>query len=79
MLSFLMLCETARGGRFYRVEVADNLYGEYTVLREWGRRGCRGACRLAWFSNLRDACLAAERGLRRAERRGFRAEGGRSA
>ncbi|MBU9697738.1 WGR domain-containing protein [Rhodobacteraceae bacterium HSP-20] len=58
---------------FYRVEVSYNLFGEYSVLREWGRTGKRGKALLVWFSNLRDACLAAERWRRRAGRRGYRA------
>lgn len=63
-----------RPGRFYRVEVAENLFGEYAVLREWGKAG-RGARPLvAWFSNLRDAVVAAERWGKSAERRGFRQE-----
>jgi len=72
MLSLLL----TRPGRFYRVELADNLFGEYSVLREWGA-ACPGAFsrpQVTWFANLRDACLAAERWSRRAERRGFRLE-----
>lgn len=72
MLSFLLTCELANGGpRFYRVAVEDNLFGEYSVLREWGVRGRNGCARLVWFSNLREACLAAEGWRRRAERRGY--------
>lgn len=77
MLTFLLSRETGCRARFYRVEVADNLFGEYSVLREWGWRGRGGALRVAWFANLRDACLAAEHGMRRAERRGYRAQSGR--
>ena len=72
MLSFVMTAEAASCPRFYRVAVEYNLFGEYSVSREWGRRGRRGQEIMAWFSNLRDACLAAERWRRRAERRGYR-------
>lgn len=68
MLSLLL----TRPGRFYRVEVAYNLFGEYSVLREWGAAGRGVRPLVVWFSNLREACLAAERWRRRAERRGFR-------
>lgn len=61
-----------RPGRFYRVEVTENLFGEYSVLREWGPAGRRARPLVAWFSNLRDAVIAAETWCRRAERRGFR-------
>ena len=74
MLTYLCL-RTEGPGRFYRVELGYNLFGEYTVLREWGLNGGRGAKAgrqlVTWFSNLRDACLAAERWQRRALRRGY--------
>lgn len=73
MLSFLLTSDAISGrARFYRVAVEDNLFGEYSVSREWGANGQQGRHMLQWFSNLRDACLAAERLRRRAERRGYR-------
>jgi predicted DNA-binding WGR domain protein len=68
LLDFLLIRD---GARFYRVEVSYNLFGEYTVLRHWGRRGKAGRTALVWFSNLRDACKAAERWLTQAHRRGY--------
>lgn len=56
---------------FYRVEVNYNLFGEYTVIREWGRVGSRGCHVSAWFANLRDAVLAADRSCHRATARGY--------
>jgi predicted DNA-binding WGR domain protein len=73
VLSYLMLRDTRPRARFYRVEVSYNLFGEYSVLREWGQRGKRGQALLVWFSNLREACVAAERWHKRARRRGYRA------
>lgn len=67
MLALLLV----RPGRFYRVEVSENLFGEYSVLREWGRAGRRARPLVTWFSNLRDAVVAAERWGRGAQRRGF--------
>ncbi|ABA80271.1 WGR domain-containing protein [Rhodobacter sphaeroides] len=73
MLTYLCLSDADGPARFYRVELAYNLFGEYTVLREWGRRspGRAGRRLVTWFSNLRDACLAAERWHQRARRRGY--------
>ena len=72
----LFLTQTSRQrDRYYRVEVAYNLFGEYSVMREWGPKGRQGRHLLVWFSNLRDACLAAERWHRRAMRRGYSTEG----
>ncbi|MDN5785656.1 WGR domain-containing protein [Pseudorhodobacter sp.] len=75
MIGFhLQHCQNGRA-RYYTVDVAYNLFGEYSVLREWGMRGKPGANsgqhRILWFANLRDACLAAERFQTRAKRRGF--------
>ena len=60
-----------RPGRFYRVEVTENLFGEYSVLREWGSSGSRGRLLVVWFSNLREAVVAAEHWGKGAQRRGF--------
>lgn len=67
-----MLLHRAPTSGFYRVDVSDNLFGEYTVLREWGRRGRRCGSRVSWFSNLRDAAEAADRWGGRAAKRGYR-------
>jgi len=75
MIACHLLRQRNGTARYYHVDVVDNLFGEYTVLREWGvSHG--GRClsevqRINWFSNLRDACLAAERWRKRAERRGY--------
>ncbi len=75
MIGFHLLRNRKGDARYYRVDVAYNLFGEYSVLREWGLRGRPGAGtgqrRITWFANLRDACLAAERFQKRALRRGY--------
>jgi predicted DNA-binding WGR domain protein len=75
MIGFHLLRNRKGDARYYRVDVAYNLFGEYSVLREWGQRGRPGATsgqrQITWFSNLRDACLAAEQWQKRALRRGY--------
>ena len=75
MLTFLLTNESCPRARYYRVEVAYNLFGEYSVMREWGPKGRRGAHLLVGFSNLREACVAAERWRKRAMRRGYQTQG----
>ncbi|MDP3341805.1 WGR domain-containing protein [Frigidibacter sp.] len=58
--------------RFVRVEIIDNLFGEYTLLRETGAAGRQGCTRISWYANLREACLAAETLRARAQRQGYR-------
>lgn len=56
---------------FYRVDVDYNLFGEYSVVREWGGNGQNGVHRIAWFSNLRDAAIAADQLHLKACARGY--------
>ncbi|MFT7058359.1 MAG: putative DNA-binding WGR domain protein [Pseudorhodobacter sp.] len=75
MIGFHMLRNQGGMRRYYRVDVAYNLFGEYSVLREWGMQGRPGAVsgqrRITWFANLRDACLASEGWQKRAAQRGY--------
>lgn len=57
--------------RYYRVEIAMNLFEEISVLREWGVSGGKGRTRIDIFGNLREASTAADRYRTRAQRRGY--------
>jgi len=57
--------------RFYRVEIAMNLFSEASVMREWGVAGKPGRCVISLFANLRDASNAADRARFDAQRRGY--------
>jgi len=61
----------AKRPSFYRVDVGYNLFGEYSVVREWGGNGPNGAHRIAWFSNLRDAAQVADRWHMKACAKGY--------
>ncbi|MEC7962915.1 MAG: WGR domain-containing protein [Pseudomonadota bacterium] len=58
--------------RFYRVEIAMNLFEEVSVLREWGISGGKGTSKIDIFGNLRHASEAADKARRSAMRRGYR-------
>jgi predicted DNA-binding WGR domain protein len=60
-----------RAPRFYRVEIAMNLFSEVSVLREWGIAGGRGQSTINIYANLRDASSDADRHRNRALRRGY--------
>lgn len=60
-----------RAPRFYRVELAMNLFSEVSVLREWGVSGCNGQSAINIYSNLRDASVAADKHRDRALKRGY--------
>ncbi|MGR3636572.1 MAG: WGR domain-containing protein [Shimia sp.] len=57
--------------RFYRVEIAMNLFEEVSVMREWGVAGGQGRSMVSIFGNLREASNAADSYRRRAQRRGY--------
>ena len=41
--------------RFYRMSVMPNLFGEWTLYREWGRIGQGGQVRMDWFADENQA------------------------
>lgn len=44
--------------RFYRIAVMPNLFGEWTLYREWGRIGQGGQVRMDWFEDENQAVAA---------------------
>ena len=44
--------------RFYRMAIMPNLFGEWTLYREWGRIGQGGQVRMDWFSDENQASVA---------------------
>lgn len=57
---------------FYRVDVGYNLFGEYSVVREWGNNnGHRCVHRISWFSNLREAVVEADKLLKEVRAKGY--------
>lgn len=61
----------ARRPRFYRVEIAYDLFDNIAVLSEWGIAGGKASEARTTFSNLREASLEADRRRRRAQRKGY--------
>ena len=43
---------------FYRIAVLPNLFGEWTLYREWGRIGQSGRVRMDWFLDETEAKAA---------------------
>ncbi|MDA5558877.1 WGR domain-containing protein [Shimia sp. MMG029] len=72
-MSICMMYKPTRWARprYYRVEIAMNLFDEVSVLREWGVQGGKGRTVVNMFGNLRDASLAADSFRRKALRRGY--------
>jgi predicted DNA-binding WGR domain protein len=59
--------------RFYVVEVTPTLFGEWAVLREWGRRGSPGTLRLDSYRRREEAQSAEQRTFKRRLQWGYTA------
>lgn len=58
--------------RFYRVWVEPSLFGDWVVVREWGRIGHHsGQRREQWFEEPGPAQYAARQIVRRKKKRGY--------
>lgn len=60
-----------RTARFYRIEITGNLFGEWSVLREWGAVGCAGRRLIRLYDNLREASVAADLARDNSLKRGY--------
>jgi predicted DNA-binding WGR domain protein len=57
--------------RFYIVRVTRTLFGEWLLVREWGRIGSPGTLRSWCFEREQDARKAEQRNIRRRLRHGY--------
>lgn len=58
--------------RYYRVSVTPTLFGEFAMVREWGRIGQRGGSRMeCWFASEEEAQHAGMEMADAKRRRGY--------
>jgi predicted DNA-binding WGR domain protein len=57
--------------RFYKLDVQPTLFGEWTVIREWGRIGRGGTARSTPYDNVEEADAARNQQRQVKERRGY--------
>ncbi|MVF23958.1 WGR domain-containing protein [Methylocaldum sp. BRCS4] len=62
--------------RFYRITVTPTLFGDWALIREWGRIGSPGTVREEWFETVERTTQAAVKLNRQKPRRGYPAVGG---
>jgi predicted DNA-binding WGR domain protein len=58
--------------RFYTIAVVQTLFGEWAVVREWGRLGQAGTVREIGFDTEAEARAVGIKLQKRKERRGYR-------
>ena len=61
-----------RQARFYTLRVTPTLFGDWTLVREWGRIGSPGRLTVDWFDTLEEAERAFDRIKRRKIGKGYR-------
>ena len=61
--------------RFYTVLVQPSLFGDWSVLREWGRIGQGGTVRGTSYGSEAEARVVAEAAVAGKVRRGYRVHG----
>lgn len=70
--SYLTRTDAARNmARFYRLDVQATLFGEFALVREWGRIGRAGQVRSTPYPTPAAAAAALERQRLAKQRRGY--------
>jgi predicted DNA-binding WGR domain protein len=76
-MAFLTRTDPARNiDRLYVVEIMPTLFGEFALLREWGRRGSAGTVRLTSYERREAAEAAERRTIKRRLQHGYALRGG---
>jgi predicted DNA-binding WGR domain protein len=69
-------CDPSRNmARFYVLSIEQSLFGDATLVREWGRIGKPGRRRIEVHENEGRAIESLEKWLRRKRRRGYQVRG----
>ena len=63
--------DSKRMHRYYRMDVQPDLFGQWSLMREWGRIGSSGQMRSLPFPNPAEAEAALDKQRRAKERRGY--------
>jgi predicted DNA-binding WGR domain protein len=63
--------DSKRMHRYYRMDVQPDLFGQWCLMREWGRIGSTGQMRSLPFPSPADAEAALIKQCRSKERRGY--------
>ena len=73
-MAFLTRVDPTRNiNRFYVVQVMPTLFGDWSVMREWGWRGSPGTVRLSSYRERNEAETAERRTIKRRLQRGYTA------
>ena len=57
--------------RFYAIHITQTIFGEWAVIKEWGRIGSPGTVREEWFDEESQAISKANSIVKRRVQRGY--------
>ena len=57
--------------RFYQLFIVPGVFGDWSLIKEWGRVGSPGTVRKEWFDDMEQAITAATTLLKQKRRRGY--------
>lgn len=60
--------------RFYQLFVTPGIFGDWSLVREWGRAGSPGTVRKDWFDTEEEACVAGEKLKAIKEKKGYQSK-----
>ena len=58
--------------RFYQMHVTPGIFGDWSLVKEWGNVGLPGTVRKEWFASEEEARQAGEKIRLAKEKRGYR-------
>ena len=58
--------------RFYQMIVTPGIFGDWSLVKEWGRVGSPGTVRKEWFDSEEEALAAKENLLANKNKKGYR-------
>lgn len=61
--------------RYYSILVSRTLFGQWTMIREWGRIGQSGTVRETWYDTENEAMEAGENLAKQKQQRGYKTVG----
>jgi predicted DNA-binding WGR domain protein len=61
--------------RFYQLYVAPGIFGDWSLVREWGRVGSPGTVRKDWFDTEEEAITARQLLLAAKRKKGYQTMG----
>ena len=57
--------------RFYQITVSPGIFGDWSLVREWGRKGSPGTVRKNWYSSADAATQAGEQIVSAKQKKGY--------